>query len=277
MEETNGMENGEYLYNNRNEAEFKFGRRGDGNGVIRMPVGIALNPIETMLFVCDMQSNRIQVFTADGYLVTSFVSNNLKKPCGIAMYRNTLYVTDVRIHSLVQFRNYSVRSTGKCGIRVGELQFPRSVTCDNKGDVFVTDCNNARIVVYSEELRVKRVIRSKVAWSPIDARIFDRELIVLSQYKPYIHCYTLATKSVRYVNQVDKYVVKPCFFCVDKFGNFVINDAGSRRIVITNHTGKLLKIIGGRNTFPAMFGTQVASFDKIFVVLCNSPYSISVI
>ena len=271
------MENSEFLYKDRNGPEFKFGRRDNENGMVSMPVGIAFNSMETILFVADMQMNSIHLFTTEGYFVTSFVSKHLKKPCGITMYRNTLYVTDVKIYSLVQFCNYSVKSTGKFGIRISELQFPRSVTCDRKGDVFVTDTGNTRIVVYNEELILKQIIRCKVPWSPIDSRIFNKELIILSEHKPYIHCYNFVTKSARYIKQVDQHVVHPCFFCIDKFGNFIINDAGTKRIVITNHNGKLLNIIGEINTFPPMFGTQISSLNKIFVVLFNMPDFINVI
>ena len=268
------MENGEDLYKDKNEPEFKFVRSQNENRRIGMPVCIALNSIETILFICDFQGIRIHLFTVEGYFVTSFLSVHLKRPCGIAVYKNTLYVTDVKINSLVQFRNYSVKSTGKCGIRVGELQFPRSVTCDTYGDVFVADSNNLRIVVYSDELRVKRVIHSKVCWKPLDSRIFHEELIVLSEYKPYIHCYNLTTESVRYINQIDQHIGVPGYFTVDAFGNFVINDGGLKRIVITNQNGELLKTIGigDDDTNLIFYGIQVASFNKIFCV-CLSFYS----
>ncbi|KAI6660270.1 E3 ubiquitin-protein ligase TRIM71-like [Oopsacas minuta] len=271
------VKKGKLLFSEKNEPEFQFGKRGTEFDMITLPVGIALNSKETVLFVCDILSQKIQVYTIDGYFMTSFGTDHLKKPCGITMYGNRLYVTDVRAHSLLMFGNYGVKATGKCGIRIGELQFPRSVTCDSKGDVYVTDCGNLRIVVYSGELELKRIIASGQTWTPIDSRIFHKEIIVLSQHAPFIRCINLVDNSERNIYEVDKNVKNPCFFCVDKFGNFVINDAGSKRIVITNPRGELLKIIDEGSSGSFMFGTQITSYNKIIVALCAGRKTISVI
>ena len=277
MDCCNGRNCEKCLFYGKNRPEFQFGKRGTDFDTVNLPIGLTLNPIETVLYVCDILSNRIQVFSVDGYFITSFRSDYLHKPCGITMYRNKLYVTDVKVHSLVRFGNYGVKTTGRCGVRIGELQFPRSVTCDSNGNVYVTDTGNLRIVMYTEQLEVKRIVWSEKSWSPIDSRIFHGEIIVLSQHTPFIRCVNLVDKSVRTVCVADKNLTSPSFFSVDKFGNFVINDAGNKRLVITNLRGELLKLIGDGDSSLSMFGTQVTSFNQIIVALSSGPHSIGVI
>lgn len=265
------------LYHGKNGPEFRFGKRGTEFEMVNLPIGLALNPLESVLYVCDILSNRIQVFSVDGYFMTSFRSDYLHKPCGVTMYKNKLYVTDIKVHSLLRFGNYGVKTTGKCGVRIGELQFPRSVTCDRNGDVYVTDTGNLRIVMYSGQLEVKGIVWSEKSWSPIDSRIFHGEIIILSQHTPYIRRVNLLDKSVRTVDGADKNLTSPSFFSVDKFGNFVINDAGNKKLVITDSRGELLKLIGDGDSPLSMFGTQVTSFNRIIVALASGTHSISVI
>ena len=276
MDCCNGRNCEKCLFYGNNGPEFQFGKRGTDFHTINFPIGLTLNPTETVLYICDIRSSRIQVFSVDGYFMTSFRSDYLHKPCGITMYRNKLYVTDVKVHSLLRFGNYGVKTTGRCGIRIGELQFPRSVTCDSNGDVYVTDTGNLRIVMYTGQLEVKMIVWSEKSWSPIESRIFQGDIIVLSQYSPYIRCVNLVDKSVRTVSGVDKNLISPSFFSVDKFGNFVINDAGNKKLVITNSRGELLKLIGDVDSSLSMFGIQVTSFNQIIVALSSGTHSISV-
>ena len=51
------------LYHGKNGPEFRFGKRGTEFEMVNLPIGLALNPLESVLYVCDILSNRIQVFS----------------------------------------------------------------------------------------------------------------------------------------------------------------------------------------------------------------------
>ncbi len=121
------------------------------------PMYVAVDPVNQDVYVSDRMSRAIYVYDARGtYLRTFAPKGDLGTPewaplaLGFAA-DGSLYVTDVRGKEATQHRvlvfdkdGTLVRSMGK----PGELNYPNGVMVDAKGDAYVSDSNNGRLVAF---------------------------------------------------------------------------------------------------------------------------------
>ena len=146
-----------------------FGSSGSGNGQLSGPVGVTVDN-EDNIYVVDYSNHRVQKFTSEGKFVAavgSQGSNNLQfyNPFGICFNRrnNTLYVCDqcnYRVQMLSTDLTFK-SSFGTYGSGNGQLKNPIYAAVDDADNLYVTDCYNQRVQVFSPEGRFLRAFTNK--------------------------------------------------------------------------------------------------------------------
>ena len=69
----------------------------------------------------------------------------LDSPWGIAVTDDNVFITDLDLHALLQFRKKDyklMRRTGIEGRKEGQLDYPKGLCIDNNGDTYIADCDN---------------------------------------------------------------------------------------------------------------------------------------
>lgn len=122
-------------------------------GPNHVPVYLALDPVGGDVYVSDRPAGSIYVFDRDGTYVRTFEPKDRQfvgwQPLALAFDAGgLLYVTDVAppYHRVLAFNRDGtlVRSIG----RPGQFSFPNGVAIDDRRNVYVTDSNNGRLLVF---------------------------------------------------------------------------------------------------------------------------------
>ena len=138
----------------------KWGDRGDGDGDLDRPSGIALD-LEENLYVVDAQNHRVQKFTKDGKFLMKWGrygdgDGEFNMPWGIAVDElGDVYVVDWRNDRIQKFTadGEFIFTFGKSGSEDGELSRPSGIAVDAHGDIYVADCGNSRVQLFNAEGR----------------------------------------------------------------------------------------------------------------------------
>ena len=131
----------------------KFGVSGSGNGMFLQPTDIMLDDND-LIYVADSANSRIQVFDLEGKFVNAIHGTDMSLPVSLFMdAEGRLHVLDGMGHSVVgillgdppevQFRY------GALGRGMGEMYFPRDLTRDETGRIYVADKGNNRVHIWS--------------------------------------------------------------------------------------------------------------------------------
>ena len=121
-----------------------------GEGHLDAPYDLVVNT-DNLLLVVDHDQHCVCTFTLEGEFVGKFGSKGkgvgqLKEPCSLTtdMYDSVL-VADTGNNRVVVFDK-----DGKCvGSFASEFNFPRGITLDQNGTIYISDSSNKRIQVFS--------------------------------------------------------------------------------------------------------------------------------
>ena len=123
-----------------------FGSYGSQAGQFIKPYDMSTDD-EGMVYVTDNGNARVQEFTLQGEFVAQ-IKGEMDYPRGIAIDgNNILYVSNNHFVSMFDTNGKFLRKFGKRGNGHAELKSPFGVVVDKKGDLYVCDCYNNRIVV----------------------------------------------------------------------------------------------------------------------------------
>jgi DNA-binding beta-propeller fold protein YncE len=150
------------VFNSKCRFLFKFGETGTGEGQLRYPVGIAVNP-EGNIFVSEYHNHRVSIFTLQGKFIRQNGNSGSNRgefaqPCGMTLDCKTrnLLVVEMENHR-VQVCNQEgrfLRMIGKPGNADGQFSRPSDVAVDPfSGNIIVADYLNHRIQVFDSETR----------------------------------------------------------------------------------------------------------------------------
>ena len=202
----------------------------------------------------------------------------LKSPWGIAVTEDNVFVTDCNLHALFQFnKDYKlVRRTGTRGGGEGQLYNPYGLCTDYNGDVYVADCANDRVSVFSKDLNFLKYLGTQQLKTPLDVKVTPNSVVVLDWSSNCIHFFSRSGDLLRscVTQEKDGMVSGPWFFCLDPAGNILITDYNRHSIKILSPSGQLIHGIGkrgyGRGELYCPFGTCLSQTGNIFVISDNS-------
>ena len=265
-------------YSQKKEPVIAVGKKGKADNELNAS-GLALDEPNQLIYIADCGNGRIQVVSFDGNFLTRFGQETLKEPYGIAVTENNVFVTDSALHALFQFRKKDyklMRRTGaKGGGREGELDWPRGLSIDNNGDVYVADRSNDRISVFSKDFTFLNCLGTQQLEHPRDVKVTQDSVVVLDWSPNCIHFFSKSGELSRsFVTQwKDGMVYEPEFFCLDPAGNILITDSNRHKIKILSPSGQLMHEIGkkghGRGELYYPYGTCITQLATIFVVSNN--------
>ena len=111
------------------------------------PVAVAKRG--TTVFVADTAVGKIFCFDEDGKPQLT-ITNNLRRPAGLAVSSNCLFVADSQADKILMF-DFSGKLQGQFGgrgIAPGMFNAPTHVTLDASGRIYVTDSLNCRLQIF---------------------------------------------------------------------------------------------------------------------------------
>jgi DNA-binding beta-propeller fold protein YncE len=141
-----------HMFNLTNRKYQQFSSLGTDK-TLKMPV--ALTVIDENLYVVDSVLHEVCIFDSKGKFLSSFGSEQLTRPSGIAYCskRDNLYVSDTAKHVIHVFdkSGKSIETMGSRGVEPGQFNFPTHLWVDKNCKLYVSDTLNYRIQVFSPE------------------------------------------------------------------------------------------------------------------------------
>ena len=271
-------------YSLKKQPVLAVGMEGTANNELYEPRGLASDEPNQLIYIADCVNSRIQVVSFAGKYLKRFGQGILKSPWGIAVTEDNVFVTDYRLHALLQFgkKDYKlVRIAGtEGGGGEGQLNFPRGLCIDYNGDVYVADSSNNRVSVFSKELNLLKHLGTQQLKNPLDVKVTPNSVVVLDYSPNCIYFFSRSGDLLRscVTQRKDGMVSAPMFFCLDTAGNILITDYNRHSIKILSPSGQLIHEIGkrghGRGELIWPSGICLSETGNIFVVSDNRNFGL---
>ena len=265
-------------YSLKKQPVLTVGKEGTFNNELYQPKGLALDEPNQLIYIADYWNSRIQVVSFAGKFLKKFGQGILYSPWGIAVTEDNVFVTDINLHALLQFgkKDYKlVRRTGTRGGGEGQLNYPYGLCIDYNGDVYVADCFNNRVSVFSNNLNFLKHLGTQQLKYPSDVKVTPNSVVVLDRSPNCIHFFSRSGDLLRscVTQGEDGMVFGPRFFCLDTAGNILITDWDRHSIKILSPSGQLIHEIGkeghGRGELYYPSGICLSQTGMLFVVSRN--------
>ena len=237
------------------------GKQGSAPGELFGPQGVAIHE-DTHIFVANQWNDRVEIFSETGEFLYQLGVGQLSQPYGIATHGDSLYVSCWGDHTVSKFsltEMWRVRRIGGRGSDNRQFNYPRQLTTDPIGRVFIADTGNNRICIHDPDLNHLRNITHDSMSRPFDVKVSrDRLYVLCPDNNPCMHVLTLeGDKLHSFITRKGMDVLRPRFFC-----NFVISDAVSHSICVFSPEGYLLHTIGSRGDQQGMSGVGLLSYSS---------------
>ncbi|KAI6656669.1 E3 ubiquitin-protein ligase TRIM71-like [Oopsacas minuta] len=261
-------------------------KKGSGPGQLNDPQGVAIHEATNQIYVANFYNDRIEIFSDAGEYLNQLGVRQLNGPWGIAIHGENVYVSCWRDFTINQFTLTDmslVRKIGGKGSNNGQFNFPRQLTTDPIGHVFIADQLNNRISIFDTDLNHLRNITHHSMSKPVDVKVSRDRVYVLCLYNnPCMLVLTLEGDKLHSLitrgQGMD--VLCPLFFCLDPLNNFVTSDQDSHSIRVFSPEGNLLHKIGTEGHQQGMLyspqGIAITSNGRLVCVSYNKNYPLQI-
>ena len=219
---------------------------GSSPGVFGGPGGIAINPENNSIYICDGDYNRVQVYDKSFEFVFQF-SDKMKTPAGICIKQNKVYVTQFDSHCLNVYSTEGkyLNSVGMKGEK--KLMFHRPFGLDistDKDRIYIAECYNDRVQCLNLNLKFNSFIDNILGAS--DVKLTSNEIVVLSLHNPCVSLYTYSHQLIREMipKGEGNPVITPSFFILDEAANILIPDIERHYVSVYSIEGDLIHRFG---------------------------------
>ena len=228
-------------------------KRGKGKDEFDSPKGIAFNEETQLIYVCDTLNSRIKMVLMTGEFIGEFGDDELDRPWGILLYKNSIYVTDIRKCAIFHFKLSTrklIRKVGSQGSGKGEFNSPRSLAIGPDGDLYVAELQNSRISVLDLNFSFKRFIEHKKVPFPQAVQFTHTNMLILSLNSSFrVHLLSLQGKYLNSIVPIDP-LLRTWFFCLDRANNIVVSNYGNKSVQVYSEEGELLHTVGNQSFSP---------------------------
>ena len=262
------------------------GKEGRNPGKLFVPFGVAIHEETHQIFVVNRYHNRIEIFSETGVFLHLLGVGQLSEPWGIAIHGDSVYVSCWSNHTISKFSLTElcrVRRIGCRGSDNGQFNYPRQLTTDPIGRVFIADTWNNRICIHDPDLNHLRNITHPSMSQTSDVKVSRDCLYVLcSEDNPCLHVLTLEGDKLHSLisRREGMDVLEPWFFCLDALNNFVLSDYKSNSIRVFSPEGNLLHTIGREGHQQGMFycptGIAVTPNGRLVCVSNSMNYGLQI-
>ena len=258
--------------------------------------GVVFDYSTNVIFTVEsgLHRSQISIFSQNGELLGTFVEEKMKSPCGIAVHKYDIYVTDMREHCIFHFTTvpifHLISIVGGKGTGLEEFHYPNQLTVSMHGDVFVSDCMNDRLKVLNSATTLNRLSYQKhfshyTMTKPCDVKLTpDESIYALSYIDSFcVHVFSRTGEKISSLitsGDIGMQVMSPHFFCLDNEENLFISDSGVHQVKVFSKEGTLLHKIGERGEgvgeliYPQ--GIALISNLKIAVASQNNNYRLQI-
>ena len=253
----------------------KYREEGSSPGVFLYPRGIAINPENNDIYICDAGNNRIQVYNKSFEFVFQF-SNKMNVPNGICIKQNKIYVTQFDSHCLNVYsaEGKYLNSVGVKGKE--ELQFDLPGGLDvstDKNRIYIAELDNNRVQCLNLNLKFNSFIED--IYCALDIKLTSDEIIVLSLRNLCVTLYTYSHQLIREIIPTGEgnQVLLPTFLTLDSSSNILITDFEAHCVCVYSFGGELIHRFGRegkkRGDFIKPRGIAFDVEGWIIVASCN--------
>lgn len=135
-------------YSPSGEVLLEFGKKGTGPGEFNQPHDVSVDPRNGDLYVMDTMNKRVQVFDKAGTYKREFAGDFIQ-PFGIAVHPKGefLVVANTANREIMKWTldGKLLERWKRKGSGEGEFRWPRNVSVDAQGNIFVADTDNERL------------------------------------------------------------------------------------------------------------------------------------
>ena len=256
------------------------GKEGKAPGELWRPRGVAVDGNTNLIYVAE-ELPRVSIFSETSEFINTFTHKDMRQLHGIAIHRDSLYVTDNGAHAVFHFKIETdmrfVAKIGSLGSGMGQFNIPLGLTVSTNGDVFVADHRNHRIQILDDTLHFKSLITHQTMKHPRDIKLTPDEVFVLCSCSPCIRVFSHAGEEIRSLitRGSGMQVGLAQFFCLDRKQNFLITDLLNNQIRIFSK-GTHLHSIGTPGMFNSPFGIVLTKSQKLLIVSHNNNHSMQI-
>ena len=258
------------------------GEQGGDPGELYNPCGVAIHEETHWIFVANTFNNSVEIFSETGEFLHQLGVGQLSRPYGIAIHRDSVYVSCRGDDTVTKFSLTEMCRVRRIGMGSNnrQLQYPRQLTTDPIGRVFIADSRNKRICIHDPDLHH---LRNITHLSMSDVKLSRNRLYVLSPgNNPCLLVLTLEGDKLHSLITCGEGmdVLDPLFFCFDPLNNFVLSDYKSHSIRVFSPEGNLLHTIGREGHQQGMFdgpeGVAVTPNGRLVCVSDNWNYGLQI-
>ena len=245
------------------------GKKGTAPGELWVPRGVAVDENTNLIYVAEWLP-RVSIFSETGEFINTFTHEDMRQPWGIAIHRDSLYLTDIRAHAVFHFKMETdmrlVAKLGSEGFGVGQFNEPLGLTVSTNGDVFVADSRNNRIQILDDTLHFKSLITHQTMEYPRDIKLTPDEVYVLCYGFILVLTYTADAIRSFNIHPLNRFDIAPSVFCLDAHRNIITGDCGNRNIRVISKEGTFLYTIGNTELIWGLTGIALTKNLKIVAV-----------
>ena len=128
----------------------QIGKEGSGDGEFLSPFGIAINEVNGDIYVCDLVSNRVQIFSKDYSFISHFGNGILQSPRDIKLTRDYIFVLCEKNPFLVTFDNNLTQVHNVISKSISEhFNRPFGMVIDGAGKLIISDYKNHAVFIFN--------------------------------------------------------------------------------------------------------------------------------
>ena len=264
------------------------GKKGRAPGELWLPFSVAILEETHQIFVVNTYNDRVEIFSETGEYFSQLGVGQLSLPYGIAIHGDSVYVSCLLDHTVSKFslnETCLVRRIGGRGSNNGQFNYPRQLTTDPIGHLFIADDENNRICIHDPDLNYLRNIphQSMSMSEPWGIKVsLDRLYILCPSNNPCMHVLTLEGGKLHSLITCGECldVIKSWFFCLDPLNNFVLSDPESHSIRVFSPEDNLLHTIGREGHQSGIFdlprGVAITPNGRLVCVSWNKNYGLQI-
>ena len=240
--------------------------------------GIAIDKNSNNIYAIEFDCCKLIVFSPQREFLFTFgdePSQSGAGPQGIAIHKDTVYVTRWRSHELQMYalEGKLIHRLGGKGTEKGRFKFPYGITVDEiDEEVYVCDLKNNRVQIFLTDLSFKRIFDNDKLDRPLDVKVREDFVFILDQSSPCMHIFAKNGDSYKDIitrGKEDQQTVNPWFFEVDSKNHILLTDFSKNCVLVFNEEGECIFQIGGQEEDPVEFsepsGIAISNEGSIIV------------
>ena len=159
-----------------------FGRHSDednSTGVFQFPHGIAIDPVSSYVYICDLGWDRVQVFDGSFNFIFLF-SERMEGPAGICIGDNRIYVTQFEscCMNIYSTKGELFQSVGKEGENELEFDYPIGLDISTEMNrIYIAEHKNNRVQCLNLDLTFNSFIKNTSG--AVDVKLSSVDIVVL--------------------------------------------------------------------------------------------------